>query len=192
MLNNNKDAGRWDTRYRDEGAPTEPHAFLREHIYLLPTRGDALDIACGAGRNAIYVAQRGLCVTGVDISAEGLRIARERASIAGVDLTLIQADLEEGLPLTGLFDVILCFYYLQRSLWPHFHAALRPNGLLVMETFTVAQNAYKEDINPAYLLQPGELTTAFADWSILVSREEVLEETPGHHKAVASIIAQRL
>lgn len=185
------DAERWDKRYRSGEAPEEPNSFLREHHSLLPQHAQVLDVACGAGRNTIYLAQLGNDVTGVDYSAEGLLIARRRAHAAGVNPALVLADLEQWVPPQANFDLITCFYYLNRSIWQRLSDALRPDGLLMVETYTTAQLAFKPQINPDFLLQPGELAATFAGWQILVSREAIVDEPGGRQKAIASLLARK-
>lgn len=185
------DAERWDERYRSGEAPEEPNSFLWEHHHLLTEHSEVLDIACGAGRNAIYLARLGHTVTGVDYSVEGLRIAEQRAQAAGVDLALVPADLDTWMPPQASFDLITCFYYLNRSIWQRLSDALRPNGLIMIETFTTAQLAFNPKINPAFLLQPGELAATFAGWQILISREATLTDPNGWQKAVASLLARK-
>ncbi len=83
------------------------------------------------------------------------------------------------------------FYYLQRDLWPEFKRTLKPGGVLVLETLTVKMRETMPEIDPAYLLQPGELREVFQDWDILVYREGWVTSDRGHQKAVASMIARR-
>ena len=89
------------------------------------------------------------------------------------------------------FDVILNFYYLQRDIWAQYRRALRPGGILVIETLMQAMHAIRPDIDPQYLLHPGELQAAFDDWQILAYREGWVETETRHPKAVASLVARR-
>ena len=89
------------------------------------------------------------------------------------------------------FDVILNFYYLQRDLWAKYRRFLRPGGILVIETLTQEMHGLRPDIDPLYLLRPGELQAAFRDWQILIYRESWVETETRHPKAVASLIARR-
>jgi hypothetical protein len=72
---------------------------------------------------------------------------------------------------TRAFDLLLDFYYLDRALWPQFRPALRPGGQLLLETFVQLPGRAEPSINPAYVLQPGELRAAFANWEVLDYRE---------------------
>jgi SAM-dependent methyltransferase len=180
----------WDAKYRlvAEAAPSEPASIVRELLPLLPL-GPALDIACGTGRHALILAARGQPVTAVDFSGVALGVLEARARSMGAPvrrseslreggrpqkggLELIHADLERiRLPERG-YDLILCTQYLQRDLFQQMARALRPNGVLLMETFTRAQLEFAGGPrNPAYLLENGELREAFPELRVLFYRE---------------------
>src|SRR5262245_4480723 len=126
------DRQKWDTKYSAEVAPREPSAIFQELSRHLPTNGRALDVAGGAGRNAIWLARRGLDVTIADVSARGLALASERAAEAGVRITTAVADLQDGPFPTGPWDLILSVCYLWRPLFEIYPHALAPGGLLVV------------------------------------------------------------
>src|SRR3954464_11789764 len=90
------DQQKWDEKYAAAEIPHEPSAVLRSLELLLPKRGRAIDVAGGAGRNAIWLAVLGLDVTIADISPRGLALAQERAAERGISITPLQADLEES------------------------------------------------------------------------------------------------
>lgn len=125
----------------------------------LITRGRALDLACGGGRHARLLAGLGHEVTAVD---------REPQSIAGV--RFLQADLEDGgpWPLPGeAFQGIVVANYLHRPLLPVIERALAPGGVLIYETFMQGNERFGRPSNPAFLLAPGELWTAFGGLHII-------------------------
>src|SRR6058998_641759 len=127
------DRARWDARYRERGAAHggDPSLFLTVLGDLLPRRGRALDVAGGAGRNACWLARRGLDVTVADVSPAGLELARAAAAAAGLTLRLVETDLEiDPLP-GGPYDLIVSIDFLCRALFAAFPAALVPEGLLV-------------------------------------------------------------
>jgi tellurite methyltransferase len=165
----------------------EPAQFLVENIGLLP-KGRALDVAMGGGRNAIYLAQIGFEVEGVDISPEAVRSALESARKVGVTIRAQVADLEGDYCIEkDAYDVIVCFNYLQRSLIPQIKDGLREGGMVVYETFIVDQARFGKPRNPDYLLKYNELLDMFRDFRCLRYREGVM---PGP-KAIASIVAQK-
>lgn len=117
----------------------DPSEFLVENIHLLK-RGRALDIAMGAGRNAVYLARMGFTVEGVDISKEAVEEARNLAREQGVSITAIEGDLEKDYRIEeNAYDLIICFNYLQRSLIPQIKAGLKMGGFVVYETFIIDQ-----------------------------------------------------
>ena len=193
----------WDARHRDsaQDSPAEPASIVSEWLPLLP-HGPVLDLACGTGRHTLLLAAHDLPVTAIDWSGTALDIlenrarkAKQRASREDAahladsrarGIGLIQANLEEiRLPVAS-FSLILCLQYLLRSLFPQMARALRPGGVLLFETFTCAQLNYAGGPrNPAYLLEPGELRTAFPELHVLFYRE--LNAGQG----IASLVAQK-
>jgi SAM-dependent methyltransferase len=151
-----------------------------------------LDIAAGAGRHTIALAQHGLQVDAVDISGEGLRLARTRAVAAGLtpgkQVRFIIANLERAWLPRQNYDVILVSFFLHRPLFPLIKARLRPGGWLIYETFTVEQARLStgRTFRRNFLLEPGELRKRFSDF-------EILSYTEGLHrnKATAQLLARK-
>ena len=163
-----------------------PAVWLVDHQHLLPRSGEALDVACGRGRHALWLAERGLIVDAVDRNADTIaelaRIASERA----LPVRPRVFDLETGLvPLPEhVFDLVVGFNYLHRPLFPALVAALRPGGLLIYETFTRAQAARGKPTNPAFLLEPGELRRLVGSLEVVAEREGTFDG-----RDIASIVA---
>jgi len=197
-------AEEWAERYLRPGywAGTDPEPFLVEALPFLP-RGHALDVASGEGRHSVYLAAKGWAVTAVDRAAPGHDKAAALAAERGVPVAhsarleeraapgsvlLVQAELESaagGLP-ARLFDVVVCFKYLQRSLFDAMARALRPSGVLVYQTYTVDQLDYPEGPrDPQFLLQPDELRTAVPDLEKLYYSES------NSGKGIACLLARR-
>jgi tellurite methyltransferase len=183
-----RDAARWNERYQQEPfrTPIDARPLLVQNAALLPQQGLAIDVAMGLAGNASFLLERGLRVIGVDISEVAVRQAKVRlpALFAAV------ADLNRFYLPPAIFDVILNFYYLQRELWPVYKFALRPGGLLFIETLTLDMLQIHPETEPEYLLQPGELYASFADMQILVYREGWQTGMNGHRRAVASLVAR--
>ena len=183
----------WDQRYRNgEHATKEPSPLIRTAIKNLKP-GRALDIACGVGRHAIFLAECGWQVTAVDSSRVGIEILQQRAREAGVAVEARVADLEAGefQIEPGTYDLICVFYYLQRDLFSAIRAAVKPGGTVVA---AIHLNDGKQDAkpaNPAFLLERGELKQLFADWEITYYREGESDEG-GHHHDTAYLIARKL
>ena len=180
------DAARWNQRYRAQTHFAAPRPFLLEQAGWLPARGWALDLAMGLGGNAAFLLVRGLRVVGVDIA----QVAVHRAKRRWPQLMAVIADLYEFELPTARFDVITSFYFLQRDLWPPMQRALRPGGILIMETLTQEQRTVQADIDPQYLLHPGELRDAFVGLETLIYREGWVAGNRGHRRAVASLVAR--
>ncbi len=194
----------WDAKYRlaTEAPPSEPASIVRELLPLLPA-GPALDVACGTGRHALLLAARGQHVTAVDFSGVALDILEVRAHRVDAPvrrskslyaskrpvhggIELVQADLERTTLPENCYDLILCIQYLQRSLFPQMARALRPDGVLLVETYTRAQLEFPGGPrNPAYLLETGELREAFPELCVLFYRE--LRAGQG----IASLVAKK-
>ena len=166
----------------------EPAEFLVENIRLLP-KGKALDVAMGAGRNAIYLAKMGFEVEGVDISPEAVNDASVLARQLGVTIKAQIIDLEADYRIEkGVYDVITCFNYLQRSLIPQIKEGLRKGGMVVYETFIIDQAQFGKPKNPDYLLKHNELLDIFRDFRCLRYREGIVDG----RKAIASIVAEKV
>jgi len=180
---------------------TEPDDFLQraysEFLFKIPP-GNALDLAGGAGRNSVYLLERGWNVTLMDISEVGLALAKEKAAKAhrqeclchtGLGcpsfLEASQIDLNTVTDLgTDQFDLIVCFYFLRRELFPAILRALKPGGFLVYRTYTIDRmKVAGGPDDPKYLLQPNELLRAFSSLRVM----DYHETTEG--KAAAELIA---
>ena len=196
----------WDAKHSlaaNEAAAEAPAGILTELWPLLPS-GAALDLACGRGRNTLFLAEHGRHVTAVDWSGAALDILEERAKAskiparriqrieeakimtrAGIDL--LQADLE-AVPLpVSRYSLILCVRYLQRSLFPQICRALRPGGMLLFETYTKAQLDFSGGPrDPAHLLNTGELRRAFPELEVVFYRELRAEQ------GIASLAARKI
>lgn len=182
------DRERWDAKYAARpAAPPEPEAWFVETVEGW-NPGTALDVACGLGQHALWLARRGWRVQGVDVSPVGLGHARRLAEAVGACVDWVAADLDEFAPPPAAFDLIIVFRYLDRQRLPaQLVRALKPGGRLIYETFVAGgASAGGHCRNPAYLLQPGELPRLFADLEILATSEVDL---PG--RRVARLVGQK-
>jgi tellurite methyltransferase len=196
-------AADWNAKHRAAAEHTlaEPVGFVRELLPLLPL-GPALDLACGTGRHALLLASRHQPVTAADSSEVALEILERHAQAAHCAVTCVEsaahipnrrqgiqlwhADLEEVRLPSQAFSLVLCVNYLQRSLFAQIENALVPGGMLLFETYTTAQLDFVGGPrNPNYLLELGELRTAFPGLRSLFYRELRAE------KGIASLIAQK-
>lgn len=172
-----------DYRHADRAGGAEvgrlwrPTAFLAEVLAQLRP-GFALDLACGSGRDAVYMASCGWSVTGVDVLPDALERARGlawRCAAAIEPIEWRQVDLEEGgdppLP-PGHADLIVGFRYLHRPLFARFPEWLRPGGSVVYETFTTLhRERHGRPADDAHVLLPNELPGLLAGFEIRHSSE---------------------
>jgi len=184
------DQAKWDARYRESGARPrfgdEPAPLLVALAARLPRRGRALELAMGEGQNAVFLAGRGLDVTGLDISSVAVGRARARARAAGVPLRARVCDLEGRRLRRGWYDLVTCFHYLDRALFAEMAAALRPGGLLCLEIPTVRNLERHPRPGRHHVLAVGELARAFPGLETVYAREGWMG---GHHQA--QLLARR-
>lgn len=184
---------KWDSRYRAR-FDTEPTAalVLREYAHLLPRSGVALDLACGRGGNALWLARAGLQVRAWDISPVAIESLQQLASQQGLAITATVRDVVLEAPPPASFDVIVVSNFLERTLSGALCAALRPGGLLFYQTFVADRVGAQGPGNPAYLLAQNELREMFAPLTLRVYREEgTLGDITQGLRNEALLIAQR-
>ncbi len=146
-----------------------PSPWVVQHAPLIAPGGRVLDLACGSGRHAAWLARQGFQVEAVDRDAAAL------SALAGLANThVLAADLEVGpWPYSGqLFDGIVVSRYLHRPLLPLLAAALAPGGVLIYETFMIGNERHGKPSNPDFLLQPDELLAAYAPLLKIVAFEQ--------------------
>jgi SAM-dependent methyltransferase len=165
-----------------------PLAWLTMHSGLLPDTGQALDVACGSGRHAVWLAERGLHVLAIDRQSDAIAaLSAHRLARAGrIDAQVRDLETGQRLIAPDAYDVVVGTRYLHRPLFPQLVAALRPGGVLIYETFTTAQAARGKPTNPDFLLRPGELVTLVRPLTILAQREGDFDG-----RMVASVVARR-
>ncbi|MEW6765128.1 MAG: class I SAM-dependent methyltransferase [Pseudomonadota bacterium] len=182
----------WNARHAD-GALGEPAWVLREHVHLLPASGDALDLACGLGANALLLAKAGLRTQAWDSSTVAIRRLREEAGRQSLVMAAEARDVVALPPDTGSFDVIVVSHFLERSLFPRLLAALRPGGLLFYQTFTTERvEGGSSPSSPAFLLAPNELLGLCSPLRLLVYREDGLAGDLSHGmRALSTLVGMK-
>lgn len=192
-----------DPRSNDEGTvcgPStarlwRPHRLLHELLAAMQAEwGDlkgraALDIACGAGRDAVFLAEHGLQVTAWDILPDAVARCEDLARRTGVELLVNVRDVTDaGAIQPDSVDVACCFNFLHRPLMPSLAEAVRPGGFVCYETFVEPQRErFGKPTRPERVLRPGELASFFNSWRVIVSREGLVSP----RRIAASLIAQR-
>jgi len=178
----------WDQHFADPAhVESVPDPLLFEAADLLPP-ARALDLACGPGRHALYLARLGWHVTAVDSSTVAIGLLR--AQSAGLAIDARRADLERGeftIAPNG-YQLVCDFLYLQRDLFPRIREGVHPGGIFAGAIHLVQANCEGTPHHPAFLLHPGELRGWFDDWKVLFYSES---GDPGRSRRMARIIARR-
>jgi len=182
-----QDKEKWNSKYNCDEFITgkEPCKWLKKNANLLNGNGKALDIAAGEGRNSVFAASLGYEVICMDISEIGLGKAKTLAKEKNLDVTIISIDLDNTSLPENEYDLVICFNFLERKLFPEIKKTLKSNGILVYETFTVDYLKYS-NFKKQWVLQQNELLKTFEEFRIL-KYQEVDEEPNGF----ASLVAQK-
>ena len=168
-----------------------PADWLVRHRPLYAT-GRALDLACGRGRNALYLAREGFQVEAWDRDAETLKeLSSAAASLRLSAITTRLVDLEQTPEIPpASFDLITVFYYLQRDLAPTIVRALKPGGILVYETFLIDNHErFNHPRRREFCLNHNELLSLFGELRVLAYREGAQDSGKGPF--TAALVAQR-
>ena len=178
----------WDQRY---SRPTfifgkTPAKFLAENYQFIPYGATVLDMGMGEGRNAVFLAQKGYKVTGIDISSVAVKKAHFLAQEFGVKIKGVVASLEQYKIPPNSYDAIICFYYVDHSLIEKMRSWLKPGGILIYEAFTLREKVTKNssDAEDTFLKET-ELLRMFGPLRVLKYEE------PLHEKEFRSSIILR-
>ncbi len=186
---------KWNKIYSEVTDSGDPVAVLRENSYLLPKQGQALELACGLGRNALWLAKHGLETLAWDISDVAVQRLNETAKAQGLSKSFHaeMRDVVQEPMLPNSVDVIVVSYFLDRSLMPAIQDALRPGGLLFYQTFSRLQVDESGPRNPDFRLADNELLTLFSQMRLLVYREEgcVGDSSQGFRNEVKMVAQKR-
>ena len=167
---------KWNVRYGEallRGKTTDHIAkVLTEYAHLLPQTGRALDLACGLGVNALFLAAKGLDTWAWDISSVAIQALQDAANERRLNVHAQVRDIVENPPEPSRFDVILVHHFLDRQIVPDLISALRLGGVLFYQTFTHTKIAPIGPRNESYLLNENELLKLFLPLQILAYREE--------------------
>lgn len=189
---------RWNEKYSQRGLDSlrdSPSNWLVKHEELLraQAKGWALDLACGNGRNAIYLARLGFTVEALDLSDVAISWLAKKVRTQQLAVHPKLRDLESATLPAARYQIILNFNYLQRSLFEQINDALSPSGVLIFETMTRDHiEVLGREFNSKYLLDHNELLHAFSDLRVLHYRETVIiDKASEKPKAVASLVARK-
>lgn len=179
----------WNQRYSGSGdaAGSEPAALVTKFASVETLGRRALDLACGAGRNALWLAGQGWQVTAVDGSEVAIQLVERRAQTAGVAIETQVVDLEADQYRIepAAWDLIVIYNYLQHNLFPALQTGVKPGGLAI-----VSVHLAEPDRASRFSVQSGELQQIFARWDILHSHEGSPTGLSGG-RPVAEIVARK-
>lgn len=174
------------------GFEQRPSYWFTCHASRIGAGARVLDLACGTGRHALAAAELGASVVAVDRDPAKLAKGRAEASSRGLAIEWIQADLQQPWPSLGQFDAVLMFNYLDRGRMLLVAEALRPNGILLFESYLEVQRQLgwgpQQD---AHLLKFGEVVSLVAPLAVVHGREAFEPADNAQWAAVASILARR-
>ena len=168
----------------------DPAQLLVEFLPML-SKGRALDVAMGKGRNALFLASHGFEVVGLETDDESIDVCRADAKKRGLNLEIRRTDLEDLTSYkieSSAYDVVICFYYLQRNLIPIMKDALKPGGIIIYETFLIDQHLTAgHPRRREFCFEHNELLNHLTGYRILYYREG----KDANETYKASIVAQK-
>lgn len=180
------DADRWDMRYRAATVPTQlhPHPLVQMVAAETSTWRDlrCLDVACGLADDAIYLAQHGAAVTGIDVSAVALELVERRSGHHDVAVATRLVDTKSDPFPLGPWDLITCLHYLDRELLATIGDHLAPAGRIAVAIATRTNLERHDRPSARFLLEPGELATLIPN-SLQIEHEDEAWRESGTHEA---------
>jgi SAM-dependent methyltransferase len=160
----------WEHRHRVDEAPGAPSRFVVEALDTLaivtPPAGRALDVACGRGRHALLLAERGYAVDGVDFAVPALMAIRRSAVASGLAIDCVAADVTTWPIPAARYALVVVVNFLERALLRSLREAVAPGGALLYETHQRV-DGMPPPIRPEFCLAPGELDELCRGWDVL-------------------------
>ncbi len=179
------DRERWNKRHVEKPMRHTVEPLIEKYIGEAEV-GEALDIACGIGRNTHFLAEKGFLVDAVDISDYALSQVKDMSTIKKFEVDLDTYNLE-----INKYDLIVNINYLSRRLLPQIKEALRDGGVIIFETFIIAHGEFTQPVNPEFLLRKNELLHAFIGLDIIYYEERTDINLRGENTRVASLVARK-
>jgi len=181
-----QDKERWNIRHVSKPMKHTVSPILENYIKHSKV-GNALDLACGTGRNTHFLEELGFSVDAVDLSDYALGQIRETQNITKIEVDLDEYDLK-----TDSYDLIINTNYLNRRLMNQMINALKDGGLIIFETFIEAHEKPEQgSMNPDYLLEKNELLKVFSDLDIIFYEEKDGVNLRGEKNKTASLVAKK-
>jgi SAM-dependent methyltransferase len=184
------DRNKWDQRYAEDSyQKNNPVTLLEDWVPRLPV-GRALDVACGAGRNALFLAQAGYRVDAIDISRVGLNMARDKAENLDLDINWIEHDLDQPYEFDTDYDLIVVMWYVNLDLITQLCGCLAPGGYLLAEEHLVTDEEVIGPQNPNFRVATGVLREAVSGLEVLLYEESVEAIPQGGQVASARLVVK--
>ena len=186
-----QDRNKWNQRYA-EGSyhKNNPVTLVEDWLPGLPV-GRALDVACGAGRNAILLAQAGYQVDAIDISPEGLNLARQNAENQGLSINWIEHDLDQPYYFDTDYDLIIVMWYVNLGLISRLCDCLAKGAYLVCEEHLITDQDVIGPTSLNYRVAPGDLREAVSGLDVLFYEESIETNSEGEQVASARVVAKK-
>ena len=169
---------KWDNIYSSKASAPTASEVLRKYSYLLPSQGIALDLACGQGGNALFLAQAGLDVMAWDSSSVAICQLSERATANKLVIDSQVRDVIVSPPDKNSLDVLVVSFFLERGLCSLLYAALKPRGLLFYQTYCQQKTHDRGPTNPDFLLTDNELLQLFSQMKVRIYQQDALLGDP--------------
>jgi len=182
----------WNRRHAEAETLGRVAAVLEQNIHLAAPECRALDLACGRGANAIYMAAAELAVTAWDLSPVAISRLDKAAVEEGVAVQTAVRDVVASPPQPGTFDLVLVSFFLERELAPAIAAALKPGGLLFYQTYSRAAVTDEGPSSAQFRLDDNELLELFPMLKVRVYREErLLGDTHRGWRDMVMLVAEK-
>jgi len=181
-----EDKERWNIRHVTKPMKHTVSPILEAYVKHAKI-GNALDLACGTGRNTHFLEELGFGIDAVDLSDYALSQVRDSKNIKKIEVDLDSYDLQKN-----SYDLILNTNYLNRRLMAQMIGALKEGGLIIFETFIQAHEIPEQgSMNPDYLLEKNELLNTFIDIDIIYYEEKEGVNLRGEKNKTASLVAKK-
>ena len=187
-------ANKWDNIYsQQQSEDAVPSTVLYENAHLLPSHGEGLDLACGMGGNAIFLASKKLQVQAWDVSTTALNKLKQYSELMNLSIKVSERDVENNPPDKNIFDVVAVSQFLHRATFNNLCGSLKIGGLLFYQTFTLEKTQNVGPSNPDFLLTKNELLNLCNEMEVLVYREEGVQgDSLKGWRNQAMIVAKRI
>ena len=186
-----EDRDKWNQRYAEDSyRKSNPVSLLSEWLPRVPP-GKALDVACGAGRNAFFMAEAGYRVDAIDISHQGLKLAAHKAAENGLDVNWIEHDLDQPFVFDRDYNLIVVLWYVNLPLIEQLCDCLAPGAYLLCEEHLRSDAEVIGPGNPDFRVSPGSLRAAVSTLDLLLYQESVEPIPEGGHIASARVVARK-